>query len=52
VQEREDFHRGVKAVLDYLEGFWMGLEKTGGQRRQDLEGPAAALSESHKGARN
>lgn len=25
-QEREDFRRGVKAVLDYLEGFWMGLE--------------------------
>ncbi len=23
--EREDFRRGVKAVLDYLEGFWMGL---------------------------
>jgi pyrroloquinoline quinone (PQQ) biosynthesis protein C len=27
VQEREDFHRGVKKVLDYLEGFWMGLDK-------------------------
>jgi pyrroloquinoline quinone (PQQ) biosynthesis protein C len=26
-QDREDFHRGVKAVLDYLEGFWMGLER-------------------------
>jgi pyrroloquinoline quinone (PQQ) biosynthesis protein C len=25
-QERADFRRGVKAVLDYLEGFWMGLE--------------------------
>jgi pyrroloquinoline-quinone synthase len=25
-REREDFRRGVKAVLDYLEGFWMGLE--------------------------
>jgi pyrroloquinoline quinone (PQQ) biosynthesis protein C len=24
-QEREDFRRGMKAVLDYLEGFWMGL---------------------------
>lgn len=24
-EEREDFHRGAKAVLDYLEGFWMGL---------------------------
>ena len=27
-QEREDFRVGVKTVLDYLEGFWMGLEKT------------------------
>jgi len=25
-QDREDFRRGVTAVLDYLEGFWMGLE--------------------------
>ena len=23
--EREEFRRGVKTVLDYLEGFWMGL---------------------------
>lgn len=27
VQEREDFRCGTKAVLDYLEGFWMGLGK-------------------------
>ena len=27
-EEREDFRRGVMAVLDYLEGFWMGLERT------------------------
>jgi pyrroloquinoline quinone (PQQ) biosynthesis protein C len=27
MQEREDFHGGVKTVLDYLEGFWMGLEQ-------------------------
>ncbi len=25
-QDKEDFRRGMKAVLDYLEGFWMGLE--------------------------
>ncbi len=25
-REHEDFSRGVKAVLDYLEGFWMGLD--------------------------
>lgn len=27
-REKEDFSYGVTAVLDYLEGFWMGLEKT------------------------
>jgi pyrroloquinoline quinone (PQQ) biosynthesis protein C len=26
-QDRADFRCGVKAVLDYLEGFWMGLER-------------------------
>ena len=51
VQEREDFHHGVTAVLDYLEGFWMGLEKTGGQRRQALGGPDAAPGALHEGAR-
>ena len=25
--ERQDFHGGVRQVLDYLEGFWMGLER-------------------------
>jgi hypothetical protein len=25
-RERDDFRRGTTAVLDYLEGFWMGLE--------------------------
>ena len=25
-EQRDDFRRGTKAVLDYLEGFWMGLE--------------------------
>jgi pyrroloquinoline quinone (PQQ) biosynthesis protein C len=25
-EEREDFRQGVTAMLDYLEGFWMGLE--------------------------
>ena len=24
--ERDDFSQGVKAMLDYLEGFWMGLD--------------------------
>lgn len=27
-QEKEDFRCGVKAVLDYLEGFWLGLERS------------------------
>lgn len=27
-QEREDFRCGVKAVLDYLERFWMGLDRS------------------------
>lgn len=26
-QQRNDFRCGVKTVLDYLEGFWMGLEQ-------------------------
>jgi pyrroloquinoline quinone (PQQ) biosynthesis protein C len=26
-QERQDFHDGVRQVLDFLEGFWMGLER-------------------------
>ncbi|UVT21626.1 MAG: iron-containing redox enzyme family protein [Nitrospira sp.] len=27
VQQEQDFQEGVKAVLNYLEGFWLGLEK-------------------------
>ena len=26
-EEGQDFHQGITMVLDYLEGFWMGLEK-------------------------
>ena len=26
IQERQNFHGGVRQVLDFLEGFWMGLE--------------------------
>ena len=51
VQERDDFHRGVKAVLDYLEGFWLGLEGTGVHRRQAVGGPDAAPGALHEGAR-
>lgn len=38
-REREDFHRGATAVLDYLEGFWMGLER---MKVDDAEGAAHA----------
>jgi hypothetical protein len=51
VQEREDFHRGVKTVLDYLAGFWLGLETTGGRRRQAVGGPDAAPGALHEGVR-
>jgi hypothetical protein len=26
-RDKEDFRTGVIALLDYLEGFWMGLER-------------------------
>ncbi len=26
IQERQDFHDGVRQVLNFLEGFWLGLE--------------------------
>lgn len=26
IRERQDFHGGVRQVLEFLEGFWMGLE--------------------------
>lgn len=51
VQEREDFHRGVKAVLDYLEGFWLGLEKTGGRRCQAVSGSDAVPGALPEGVR-
>jgi pyrroloquinoline-quinone synthase len=33
LRERQDFHAGVRQVLDFLEGFWMGLEQ---QRSMDV----------------
>ena len=27
VEERDEFRRGMTAVLDYLEGFWKGLNR-------------------------
>jgi pyrroloquinoline-quinone synthase len=31
--EAGDFRSGMIAVLDYLEGFWMGLHRAGAQMR-------------------
>jgi pyrroloquinoline quinone (PQQ) biosynthesis protein C len=42
IRERQDFHVGVRQVLDYLEGFWMGLED---QRLLDI--PARPVAYSH-----
>lgn len=36
-QEKEDFRCGVNAVLGYLEGFWMGLERRGSPDRASRE---------------
>ena len=40
-EARRDFHDGVRKVLDFLEGFWMGLEKSRGNETN--EGNLAAL---------
>lgn len=45
VQERGDFRRGIKAVLDYLEGFWMGLENRSA-RHSNAQKPPEATGES------
>jgi pyrroloquinoline-quinone synthase len=36
-QEKNDFRCGVDAVLGYLEGFWMGLERGGSPDRKHQE---------------
>ena len=36
-QEKNDFRCGVNAVLGYLEGFWMGLERRGSPDREPHE---------------
>lgn len=36
-QEKNDFRCGVNAVLGYLEGFWMGLERRGSPAREPHE---------------
>jgi pyrroloquinoline quinone (PQQ) biosynthesis protein C len=36
-QEENDFRCGVNAVLGYLEGFWMGLERRGSHDREPHE---------------
>jgi hypothetical protein len=39
-RDKADFRQGVQAVLDYLEGFWMGLERRAAAERR----PPAAHS--------
>jgi pyrroloquinoline-quinone synthase len=36
-REKEDFQDGVNTVLNYLEGFWMGLERKGSPSREPYE---------------
>jgi pyrroloquinoline quinone (PQQ) biosynthesis protein C len=36
-REKADFRYGVNAVLGYLEGFWMGLERKGSPDRESRE---------------
>lgn len=36
-QEKADFRYGMNAVLDYLEGFWMGLERRGSPDREPYD---------------
>lgn len=43
-EERKDFHRGVKKVLDFLEGFWLGLEQKRIAQRAGQRGPSRAQS--------
>lgn len=42
-QDKEDFRYGIKAVLGYLEGFWMGLERqeTPDRKARDIHHHAA-----------
>jgi len=40
-RDRADFRQGVKAVLDYLEGFWMGLERGGASSSSSQVGAAS-----------
>lgn len=35
--DKEDFQDGVSAVLSYLEGFWVGLERRGSPSRKEHE---------------
>ena len=36
-KDKEDFQSGVSAVLNYLEGFWMGLERRRSSSREPHE---------------
>lgn len=43
IREREDFYGGVRQVLDFLEGFWMGLE-----HQRSIKPPTRPDSNSRK----
>lgn len=44
IRERQDFYGGVRQVLDFLEGFWMGLEN-----QRSIKTPTRPGSNSRKG---
>lgn len=48
-QEHRDFCLGMNAVLDYLEGFWMGLERKVSGIRRSRPQPARQLASELRG---
>ena len=48
-QEQRDFRFGMNAVLDYLEGFWMGLERKASGFRRSRPLPARQLASELRG---
>lgn len=48
--DKDDFRHGVQAVLDYLEAFWMGLERPNPTRRDAIPMTGSRTDGSFKGA--
>ncbi|MCS6289129.1 MAG: iron-containing redox enzyme family protein [Nitrospira sp.] len=48
-EEQKDFRFGMNAVLDYLEGFWMGLERKASGFRRSRPLPARQLASELRG---